>query len=153
MEDIEFAKTDTARPHLFHGALVFATPGISESKVVERNALALEQRLRFARDRISPIDQRTEDVKKQRFHRNGHGLGIAHLGASRQSAGDEERSCRKKFLGQADYAAACRRRSTAGSILLPASCLRLQLHSIAISSAALLLPAYSVTPSPAAIAS
>ena len=87
MQNVELTETDAASAHFFHGALIFAAPGIGEGEVIQRDGFRLELRLGFAGDRGSPIDERAEHVEKQSFHRKRHGLFIAHGGAPCQSGG------------------------------------------------------------------
>src|SRR6516165_4238246 len=88
MQNVELAKTDAASTYFFHGALIFAAPGVSEGEVIQRDGFRLEHRLGLARDRGSPIDERSEHVEKQGLHRKRHRLFIAHGGAPCQSGGD-----------------------------------------------------------------
>src|SRR5262249_2568200 len=75
-------------PHLFHGALIFTAPGIGESGIIEGDAFRLEQRLGFPRDRVAPIDQRAEHVKKQGLDRKRH-RSLVHESLNHESLNHE----------------------------------------------------------------
>ena len=70
VQHVELGERDFAGPHALHARLVLAAPGVGERQPIERMAERLEDRLRLARDRVAPVDQRAEHVEEQRF---GHG--------------------------------------------------------------------------------
>jgi hypothetical protein len=53
----------------FQTPSLFAALGVGEGQVIQRDCFGLEQRLGFAGDRGSPIDERAEHVEKQGFDR------------------------------------------------------------------------------------
>ncbi len=60
-----------AAAHLVHGLRVAGPPGIGEGRPVDREAVARGQRLAFAHDRRTPVDDGAEDVEDQRPDRAG----------------------------------------------------------------------------------
>lgn len=85
MKNIEPAKANAASAHFFQSALIFAAPRVGKSEIIQRDRFRLQQRLGLASDRASLIDKCAEYVEKQGFHRQRHGLFIAHGGAPCQS--------------------------------------------------------------------
>jgi hypothetical protein len=68
-------------------ALIFAAPGVGKKSEITHRDRGLSK---FA-------NERAEHVEKQGFHRQRHGLFIAHGNASCQSGGDvntQNRECR-----------------------------------------------------------
>src|SRR5215472_17796 len=127
VQHVEFAKGDPTCPHLFHGALIFAAPGVCERGIIEADAFRLQQRLGFPRDRVLPIDQRATSKNRALTASAIDTLPWITHSASRRRAPKRWRSnaqpsfCENAFAARPIYAAACRRRSIGGSTLLPAS--------------------------------
>src|SRR5262245_1314142 len=72
MQHVELAERDMPVAHLIHRALVFPAPGVREGEPVDRDAKRLEHLLGLARDAVTPIDQRAEDVEQQSLGFFGH---------------------------------------------------------------------------------
>jgi hypothetical protein len=70
MQHVELGKGRAPRPHLLHGGLIFAAPGVSEGEPVDVMAERRQDRLRLARNRAAPVRQRAEHVEEQGLGRH-----------------------------------------------------------------------------------
>ena len=66
MQHVELAERNCTVPHLVHGGLILAAPGIGEGEPIELVAERLQHGLGLARDAGAPVDQRAEHVEEQR---------------------------------------------------------------------------------------
>src|SRR5260370_29118070 len=80
MQHVELAEGNPARADLLHRALIFAAPGIRKREPIKRKPKWLENALGFARNPCAPVDERSENIKKQRSC--GH---LRHCRLDRQS--------------------------------------------------------------------
>ncbi len=82
MNDIEPDVAFAPGADFFHASLIFAAPGIGESAPIESLALGRDELFSLARDAASEVDERTEDIEKERFYRRvGHGPPLIVRGA------------------------------------------------------------------------
>src|SRR5947208_10721354 len=65
MQHVELAERNAPGAHFIHGRLILVPPGIRKGKPVKREAERLEDRLGFACNAASPIDQRPEHIEEE----------------------------------------------------------------------------------------
>ena len=65
MQHVELRERHAPRPHLLHGGLVLAAPGIGEGWPIEGMAERRQDALALAGDAGAPVDEGAEDVEEQ----------------------------------------------------------------------------------------